>query len=110
MGIIPSDLRIGGTWGPGLMLLPPHLIVVHFPGACGTFRVRLVAPKHFRLFANRRVILRLIDFKAISLKCYLCIVVIAAPSLDSSSGSLGIASAVWLRFLGCFFHLFFYCF
>jgi len=35
---ICSSQDIGGIGVQrGLMLLPPHLIVVHFPGACGTF-------------------------------------------------------------------------
>lgn len=63
-----------------LMLLPPHLIVWPTPptlplphrcpwgmrSAAGVAIVVVVA-----VVANRRVILRLIDFKAISLKCYL---------------------------------------
>jgi len=42
------------------------------------------------------VILRLIEFKAISLKCYLCIVVIAAPSRVDH---LGLAVVLVLFFL-----------
>lgn len=62
-----------------LMLLPPHLIVwptpptLPLPHRCPWGMRSAAGVAIVVVVANRRVILRLIDFKAISLKCYLCL-------------------------------------
>lgn len=60
-----------GEWGGRLMLLPPHLIVWPRRRIDVREQQRSGGTRGSIVVANSRVILRLIDFKAISFKCYL---------------------------------------